>query len=503
MKAFLAYCKNRKNAAIWIFALAFLMYFLLGLWNTYSQAFIKCTYFGSDNERVFGDLTNIVYNHYRIKVHPLFLIAAQTITFFLNEIVDDPFIAVILEEAFCGAVSVSFVYVILKFKSVETYTCILFTMIYGASFSMLVFSSVPETFIFAGFGLVSYWYFITVALKYSCPLSRKEIFLLVFFGVISFGMTLTNYVSYIIGMIVLLSCRYDVKNAVKKFLFINVINSIAIAVLCIFQQYIWKDCPLFWTSIIGWVHGEGYEETLYMDWQFTVSKTMIWLKNIFLYPLLSPNLGALEINEKLGCLVFDRYSNCFPKIMLILFYIVIFMCIAAKLINICKIAEKTERKYLFGLFAAFGSNLALHYIYGYMEAFMYTPHFYFLFILLAALSLQDIRNSKVQILAKVFLFFFCIVEVINNFMGFKTMTELASGLIEMTHAPSPSMRGILLIVGVLVFCICWIVVKWKNNDINVCEGTMDRKLDCICRYILGYIVIVFVAGLAIAYGYAV
>ncbi len=499
MKAFFIYCRNRRNFVVWIFAFAFLTYFFLGFWNSYSQAFTKCTYFGSDNERVYGDLTNIVYNHYRIKVHPLFLLAAQTITVFLNKIINDPIMAVIIEEAFCGAMSVGVVYLILKTKNIEKHLCIFFTLIYAASFSMMIFSAVPETFIFAGLDLLSYWFFITVALKSKDPLSGTEFLLLIFFGVICFGITFTNFLSYIIGLIVLLSCRYDVKTAVKEFFLINIMNSIAIIVLCLFQRYIWEDCPLFWTSIIGWMHGEGYEETMYMDWQFTISKTVVWLKNIFLYPLFSPNVYAIKMNEKLVCILFGSYSNFMIKLLLIIFYTVSFTAILKKMLTISKLSEKNERKYILGLLAAFGSNAVLHYIYGYMEAFIYTPHFFFLFILLTALSLQDIKNTKYQYLLKSGFFFFLIVEFVNNFLRFHNMTRVASRLAETDHYPRLSVKVILLMGGGLAFSVYYVYSKWKRVRVETPKDKPNGKMDGLCRFVIAYIVIVFTSGLYIVF----
>lgn len=500
IKCFWSYFRKNHNYTVWIFGFTFLLYLFLGLCISYPVTFTKYTFFGSDNQRVYGDLTNIIFNHYRIKVHPLFLLLTQTLTLFLNGLVNYSSMTVVLEEAFCGAMSVSIFYSILKIRKVEKSIRLLFTIIYEFSFSMVVFSTIPETFIFASLGLISYWYFVTITLESDNLFSGKEFLLIIFWGVVCFGITLTNYMSYIVGLIILLASRYDRKDAVKKFLQINIINSIVILGLCIFQKYIWEDCPLFWTSIVGWVQGEGYEEVLYMDWQVNVSKTLTWLNNIFLYPILSPDLYVIEQNDSLACILFNRYSNFFIEILLMLFYLAAFGCIIAKMVNMIRISEKAERRYILGVSAAFCGNVVLHYIYGYMEAFMYTPHFLFLFLLLAAISFQNIKNRNMLNWMKAGLLILCIVEVINNLLFFGKMTNLA--LAETIFYPIHSIKGVLLfgVEGIALY-ICWMYISWKKGIVQPILKSAEERIYDVYKIVVIYMMLVIIVGLLIAFNY--
>lgn len=180
-----------------IFILFFVFYIFLGLCISYTINFDTNLFFGADNARVFFDLTDIQYNHYRMKVHPLFLIFTEPIVLILNGFVNNKGLSVIILESFIGACSIVFLFCTLKELEIEDKLIKAITLLYGFSFSMMMFSSIPETFIFAGLGLIYYWYFVLKVSKKMCSYHRSINILLVIFGVINFGMTLTNYMSYI------------------------------------------------------------------------------------------------------------------------------------------------------------------------------------------------------------------------------------------------------------------------------------------------------------------
>lgn len=304
---FCMYFKKNISIPVLIFGIAFVIYIFLGICISYKMIDTNI-FFGADNARVFEDLACIRGNHYRTKVHPLFLLLAETVILFLDGIINYPEMSVILLEAFCGAISVSLFYSILERMNTGCLIRGLFTFIYSSSFSMLIFSTVPETFIFSSLGMISFWYFLVLISERNDCLSNKEFILLMFFGIISFGFTLTNYIFYIVGMIHLLLCRYEKKEAVKIFFKINIVNIISIIILCGFQRFVWTDCPFFWTSIIDGLCGYGYEETQYMDWSFTFPKTMTWIKQIAFAPLLSSDMYLRNPNENYHPILFSGYA---------------------------------------------------------------------------------------------------------------------------------------------------------------------------------------------------
>lgn len=276
---------------IYYFAFLFSFYIFLGICISYPITYdTDNIFFSADNRRAFFDMVNITGSHYRIKVHPELLILVQAPTLLLNGFVNHHRMTVIVMEAFCGTLSGYIFYEILKCRKIEVHIRKLVTAIYVFSFSNIIFSTVPETFIFANLGLISYWYFILLALEQDKKFTIQEVFLLIFWGCINFGITLTNYGSYLIGLVCLLIKRYGKKDWVKLFFKINVINSIFIVFLCLFQKFIWKQAPLFWESIIVGIKGGGYEELNYMNWNININKTILWIKQTMVYPIFSPDV---------------------------------------------------------------------------------------------------------------------------------------------------------------------------------------------------------------------
>lgn len=514
MKSFFRYCKKHLSGQAIIFVLAFSGYVFLGLCITYPVILGWWdVFFGADSIRVFDDLANIVSYHYRIKVHPLFLLVAQPITLCLDGIINYTPMSIILEEAFCGAMSVSIFFAILKQKCVRKEFRILFTIMYGFSFSNMIFSTIPETFIFAEFFLIGFWYFITIAMDNEGPLSARELFLLCFWGILCFGITLTNYMSYVIGLCCLLSRRYQTRNRWKKLVQVNACNAVSVAALCLFQKFIWKDSPLFWDSMIEGLRGQEYEETFYMDWGFSVTKTITWAKQVFLYPILSPDVSLQGADGRL--IQFGGYPSFVYKGLLVLLYCLFFYSIGKNLMRRCK-----ECSYLRWLFVAFSSNLVLHYIYGSQEAFLYSAHFLFLLFVIAALSVSQVKGRNAGKVIQVGLALFCMLEAYNNLQRFFQTANLALGLVGAVFYPLHSVKGACLCGGIAALLyICWMYRTWSNSkeketvkeeDVhekagyagNVSEvGATSLKIRRYSRAAIVYVVLVVVIGLLIAFNY--
>ena len=144
---------------IYYFAFLFSFYIFLGICISYPITYdTDNIFFSADNRRAFFDMVNITGSHYRIKVHPELLILVQAPTLLLNGFVNHHRMTVIVMEAFCGTLSGYIFYEILKCRKIEVHIRKLVTAIYVFSFSNIIFSTVPETFIFANLGLISYWY---------------------------------------------------------------------------------------------------------------------------------------------------------------------------------------------------------------------------------------------------------------------------------------------------------------------------------------------------------
>lgn len=488
-----------------LFCVFFLAYVFLGLCISWQRAFNTNIFFGADNARAFEDLTLIDMDspsgHYRIAVHPLFLLLAQTPVLLVDGVVNRPEMSVILVEACCGALSVCLFDGVLGRKGVERRLRTAFTLIYGSSFSMVIFSTVPETFAFAALGLVSFWYFLAVAGGKKGPLSGREKLLAVFFGVVSFGVTLTNYVFYLVGLVYLLLLRYRPRSGAKEFIKLNVFNGAAVVAGCLYQRFVWREAPLFWSSIIDalWA-GQPYEETRYMNWECSLEKTVLWLKEMVLRPLLSPDI-YLHTSESYY-LWFSGYRAAL-KALLVSFWMMVAVCLAFYLARRFRDRFDQEQDgYLLGLLAAYAGNLILHYIYGIGGGFIYSPHHLFYILLAAPLALE--RSAAPARFRRVLvsgLLVFWVVEVLNNLSRFFQSAQAALGAVGSSVNMTHSVKGTVMCgVFLLAALLCWDRLRSRSD-------TLPQKRDtelAVCglwNSVLVYSAAVLVTSLFVAFNH--
>jgi len=323
-------------------------------------------------------------------------------------------------------------------------------------------------------------------------LSKKESFLIIFFGIVCFGITLTNYFFYLIGLILILICRYNFKEGIKKFVNINIINLLLIILLCLFQKSIWKESPLFWTSIINGIQGNGYEEIMYMNWNFGLDKLIILLKNFLFYPLLSPSIQYTISNVGIS---FSSYKFIFLKIMLIILSIIFIYFISKRIFKALKNKLK-EDLYIIFIFISLIGNLCLHYVYGYWEAFIYSPHFIFLLLLLAAESIQNLKKKKNEIIIYTFLLLFTFLQIINNFIYFFKTAILALKIYHRNLNLMMSFKGVILCSVILIIIY---VLIYYIKDRNKSELSENLIINDFYKFILIYIMFLFLIGFILLY----
>lgn len=449
-----------RNRNLQLFCVFFIIYVFLGMCISYRVSYDANILFGADNRRALLDLTDITYSHYRIKVHPLFLILTQPIVLIVNGFVNNSRLSVILVESFAGALSVVFLHNILKQLCSNEKLSHIISCMYGLSFSMMIFSSIPESFVFAALGLVCFWYFVLRA-AYSDEKNEKIIYIIfVILGVISFGITLTNYLPYCLGLLFYLIVREEkAKAIIKKFVLINLINSGSIIILCVIQKMVWSQCPIFLESIIHALLGHGYEETYYMNWLVNLDKTVGWLKEIFARSIISPDI-YMQISGKYYQVSFGGYG-VIAKIMLIAFFVCFAALLILMFIRLFRNKDKKKSLYIAMLIVSFACNALLHYFYGAHEAFIYTPHYLFILFILLAAGVNSITSPKIAKAVYGFFVVFCAFELINNiYYGIKT-AEIALDYAGMSPILWPKVALGTFLCALLCFVICYLLERYE------------------------------------------
>lgn len=504
IKSVMANAKNTvfKDRRLRIFCSAFLLYLFLGICLSYYTAFDTNMFFGADNARVFQDLTNITGVHYRINVHPLFLFLTETIVLLIDGVVNHPMMSVILAEAFCGSLAVCLFDAILGQKKVDRKIRNLYSFMYAFSFSAMIFSTVPETFIFSALGLLLFWRFAAEAVEIQGDFSGKETFLLVFFGVVCIGVTLTNYIFYIAGLLYVLSCRYNRKTAVKVFVKINSLNAVSVISACLYQKFVWKQCPLFWSSILDALLGQAeYSEISYMNWSFSLEKMMQWVRETVFHPLLSASMNLIDPGAESHPILFGGYSLPI-QILLLLFCGAAAISLMVWLIKRCGRFHLARDGYVFCLLICWGGNLILHSIYGADEAFMYSPHYLFYILLASAFAVDTCKNPAVKRIFIPALGIFCAIEAINNLSSFFRTAQIALSTVNLHLDIGKAFKGtilcgILLLSGIFLWSIPH---SQREGQKNLC-GRPENYADTLYGLVKIYCAAILVVSLFLAFNY--
>lgn len=445
-KNFIVKICRHKNFILFIIFLT--LYLFCGMRLTYSHVFTDNIYFGADNYRVYQDLSVINCWHYRLRLHPLFLILCQGPALIITGITNYSPLTVIILEAFAGSMSVVFLNKILEVLKIERAVRGITTVLFGFSFSNLIFSSISESFMFACAVLTGFWYFILIMSGREGKINKEEAFVLSFFGLAAFGITITNYIWYIIGIGYLVRCRY--KNGRRKSFFqlirINVTNVILLAVLNLIQHIVWRRVPLFWQGL-----SEQWDsEVRYMLHEFTWDRLTVWVKQTMIYPLFSPDAACFE-NKNAGYwwIGFLSFSNVM-KIIVVVFFAIIILCMM-----IGTTSKNLDRRYCFVIMSAYAGNLILHFIYGTYEAYIYSPHFLFYFIILLSVLINRCRHSKCYCVICIGLSVISIAELVNNLSA-----VLKTANISYSIEGNPVSLGYVILLTIATSFIFVLVYVW-------------------------------------------
>lgn len=110
--------------------------------------------FQSDTSRATRDLTEPGADHYRTKVHPLFVILLNPLGTLLWKITGSQIRAAALLVAAAGALCVVMAHTFFRAIGHGTAAALALAVLLGVSASHLVFASIPDTFIFTALGLI-------------------------------------------------------------------------------------------------------------------------------------------------------------------------------------------------------------------------------------------------------------------------------------------------------------------------------------------------------------
>ena len=396
-----------------LFIISFFYLLVLGITLSYNLDF-KNNYdllFNSDTARVIIDATIVDANHYRIDVHPLFLILIQPLVVFLSGITANKMLSIIIISAFTSSLSVLFIYKILNLIKKDDKTNIIISILYLLSFSNIIYTTGIETYNFASLFLIILIYF--VLKKYNKEFNNYTYILLTILGLLSLSFTITNFIVF---LIILFMLFINKKINLKKSILIVFVTIVSLFTFSLFQKLIWPSTPLVFNNKVSsevktYSKGMGISNVIKDDYYNSLISSNIKLK---------VNFGS-TYNTRNYAINFVG-MNPFNIIVISIFYVLLLVLIFRnfkknKFINIILL--------LILLF-----NTILHIIYGNNTTFIYSLHFLYPIILLFGINLLSEKNNIKKSISYYLLFFIIVQLITNNYIFIKVFSLARSVLNE-------------------------------------------------------------------------
>ena len=220
--------------------------------------------------------------------HPIIHILINPYIFLLKSFITDPKLLVVLIQSALQSFTAVFIYKILWGLTNKKDLSLLFTILYGFSYTVLLLTSFPEVYVFAAMGQVLFLsYFLHCYNNIKDKLELKNTIILILLSVIGYGINLINIVSCGIFTLCLLCKTYKkhLKKIITETLKIASIIALLILILLQCQTYVFNIKHR--TSGVGHVR-LGYE----------TGKIMTTIKGTYIEPLYAlKSATTKEFNE--------------------------------------------------------------------------------------------------------------------------------------------------------------------------------------------------------------
>lgn len=405
--------KNKNIiAGIFIFFFFFISYFSFSLILSKTQAFAAPgLLFETDTLRVINDTTSLAANHYRTKVHPLYVLLVNPLGMFLSGIFKSQLIASLLINSFFGAVGTLLAYVYFHLLTKNLVESCLLAGLFGVTASQFFLSVIPETSALAICSLLLTYILFVAAIKHG----RSSTPAWIAAGIFALAITTTNFVQTCICFLITTVYLSPKKN---RFLHISarmVLFSASVIILAmmlsLLQKDIYPSSRLFYTL-------EFYEEeTLYtsfvvLEYPLTVLSQLA--RHFFLVNIIAPYPVAFLLNENTIAVTFSRVIN-YSVIgwAAVALWILLF---TANFSQALKDKQNSSTTVSFALILCLIFNLSLHSIYGIgskgdFEYFLYTGNFTFL-----SLHFMSILPYSSKAALRYFLALLILLIGINNML---------------------------------------------------------------------------------------
>ena len=321
-------------------------------------------------------VTDSYRDYYWRSVHPfVLLIVRPLIALFAFFLKGDRLAAAFVLVAFTGALCVFLVWYFVKHITGNSLYALLIASLLGASAAHLVFGSLLETYIFLAAVMLV---FLVLLLK------DKPLFALIIAGMLSFGITLTNFVQTVIAFILV---KRDFKQWVKYGLIVGAL----VIPLTLLNNFIYPNSqPYFFVpSSLTAETGNTFAPS--------VARGAAILRVMFLHSIVAPD--PLILKEEIPFLkvwIFkaepmrlSEYGTLFGKMLA-------FAWLGLSLLGgflFLKYLRKADNRFTFAFIMILLFNFALHLRYG-KDIFLYSTNWTYAIILFLSLAWRELASKK-------------------------------------------------------------------------------------------------------------
>jgi len=408
------------------FALFFSMYLFISLALSKTSAFYEGSIlFELDTPRVIGDMTTFNFNHYRTKVHPLYVLIMNPIGILVNKLVGSNVTTAVVINCFIGSAGVTLSFIYFWIYTNTIVDTVLLTLLFGISSSQLILSIIPDTSSLAICSLIVTYLLFSLSIKRG----GSPLLLWILAGVFSLGVTTTNFVQTVIcfGISHLISTKHNSLRDLVILVFKYLFGVLSVTILLsIIQKIIYPSSTLFFLPE-AYIEDMSYASLLFFQEPFIVIaqllKHFLWVNFIAPYPTIfmmsGKNLPAITFSNSLDFSIFGIVSS-------ILWFTLLGTYVFKYLWQQNK--NKTKPDYyplLLGYSFCLLFNFVFHSFYGIgergkIEYFLYTGNFTFLTLSILAIHfrLLNKRTLRMLLLATI------VLIGINNYLVVKEIINI-------------------------------------------------------------------------------
>jgi hypothetical protein len=351
--------------------------------------------------------------------HPFAYFIFRPLGTLFNVFTQNPPLSAILLNTFAGALCVLFAWMFIKRQFQDSIYAALIASLLGLSTAHIFFGSVIETYIFSAAAMLAFFLLLQ---------SQRSTNSLVGVSLLTFGITLTNFVQNFIGFTLqTLKVSKTFRDSIKEIVRFSGLT-VAIGVLLSLVHAAWYPSSKLFFLLSGTQAEKDFAYSIFQDpsWR-AVGRVILLARTIFLYTVIAPKpyvfvkvdggdfprFNFFKIVP--GTFSYSAYAGL-GNILVMVWALLLLAASVMFFINMLR-TRKTDLALTFALCILF--NFILHINYGY-EPFLYSPDWAYALIFFVAFALTPLARNR---FFQGGMFIFLVLLAYNQFRFFQFIFE--------------------------------------------------------------------------------